>query len=366
MDETSTAERLNPPFPSGTARPGFLLIIVMVIGAALGLLLLNAYQQNIRTRFQSQAFLQNQLFFLELNRTVQHVIHHFRQKSLDQILENSFPPEAPYLPRDLNHWSVENRLEGKYLHNTLRSSKRPNSASFNLLLILEKQDLTERPWTLFSSSMTDPPEPVQVEAESQALLDWQNRPFWLPQSEDSPNFGKTLEGIKSVEISGALMQAFYDNGSQQSILIEGGNQFIRILENPPDPLFLKIDLETLSSPSVYLEVEGPVRMEAHEGPGFPQNTPLLMIKVFGNLSFTRNSPNLDQGQAGGHFLILGNPCFELEQGLSEVFFSGSLSCSHPPTPGGLLKLKHQSGPGNVPPPFQADFLRFGGVLIREE
>ena len=91
MDETSTADRLKPPFPSGTARPGFLLIIVMVIGAVLGLLLLNAYQQNIRTRFQSQAFLQNQLFFLELNRTVQHVIHHFRQKSLDQIQETRFP-----------------------------------------------------------------------------------------------------------------------------------------------------------------------------------------------------------------------------------------------------------------------------------
>ena len=78
MDETSTADRLNPPFHAGTARPGFLLIIVMVIGAALGLLLLTGCQQNIRTRFQSEAFLQNQLFFLELNRIVQHVIHHFR------------------------------------------------------------------------------------------------------------------------------------------------------------------------------------------------------------------------------------------------------------------------------------------------
>ena len=62
------------------------------------------------------------------------------------------------------------------------------------------------------------------------------------------------------------MQAFYDNGSQHPILLEGGDQFIRILENPPDPLSLRIDFETLSSPSVSLEVEGPVRMEAAEGP----------------------------------------------------------------------------------------------------
>ena len=57
MDETSTAERLKPNLASGNTRPGFLILIVMMIGAALGLLLLNTYQQNIRTRFQSSAFL---------------------------------------------------------------------------------------------------------------------------------------------------------------------------------------------------------------------------------------------------------------------------------------------------------------------
>ena len=74
MDETSTAERLKPNLASGNTRPDFLILIVMMIGAALGLLLLNTYQQNILTRFQSSAFLQNQLFFLELNRFVPHLI----------------------------------------------------------------------------------------------------------------------------------------------------------------------------------------------------------------------------------------------------------------------------------------------------
>ena len=50
MDETSTAERLKSNLASGNTRPGFLILIVMMIGAALGLLLLNTYQQNIRTR----------------------------------------------------------------------------------------------------------------------------------------------------------------------------------------------------------------------------------------------------------------------------------------------------------------------------
>ena len=90
MDETSTAERLKPNLASGNTRPGFLILIVM-IGAALGLLLLNTYQQNIRTRFQSSAFLQKQLFFLELNRFLPHLIDHFRKQTLEQLTENRIP-----------------------------------------------------------------------------------------------------------------------------------------------------------------------------------------------------------------------------------------------------------------------------------
>ena len=162
MDETSTAERLKPNLGSGNTRPGFLILIVMMIGAALGLLLLNTYQQNIRTRFQSSAFLQNQLFFLELNRFVPHLIDHFRKQSLEQLTENRIPLEPSDLPQELQHWNLESRLEGQYLHNTLTSLQRPDGVSFDFLLVLEKLNLTTRPWTLFSSSMSLPPEPIAV------------------------------------------------------------------------------------------------------------------------------------------------------------------------------------------------------------
>ena len=111
MDETSLAERLKPNLASGNTRPGFLILIVMMIGAALGLLLLNT-QQNIRSRFQSSAFLQDQLFFLELNRFVPHLIDHFRKQSLEQLRENRIPLETSDLPQELQHWNLESRLEG--------------------------------------------------------------------------------------------------------------------------------------------------------------------------------------------------------------------------------------------------------------
>ena len=111
---------------------------------------------------------------------------------MEQLTENRIPLETSDLPQELQHWNIESRLEGKYLHNTLKSSQRPDGVSFDFLLVLEKLDLTTRPWTLFNSSMSPPPEPVVVQAASQNLLEWPNRPFWLPSSEDALNFLKVL------------------------------------------------------------------------------------------------------------------------------------------------------------------------------
>jgi len=93
---------------------------------------------------------------------------------------------------------------------------------------------------------------------------------------------------------------------------------------------------------------------------------MLMIRIDGTLRFTRNSPTYYKGSAGGHLLISGEPCFKLDEGLSELFFLGSLSCDHLPSAGGILRLKHHTGPPNVPNAFKIDYLRFGGMLIRDD
>ena len=237
--------------------------------------------------------------------------------------------------------------------------------SFDFLLVLEKLNLTTRPWTLFSSSMSPPPEPVLMEAGSQNLLEWPNRPFWLPSSEDEIHFEKILEGVESAVINHNLMQVSYDNGSLQTILLDKDNRFIRISGSIPHPVSLEIDFETLDSTPVFLDVEGDVHMEVPEGSGFLQNPSMLMIRIDGTLRFTRNSPTYYKGTAGRHFLISGEPCFRLDEGLSELFFLGSLSCDHLPSDGGILKLKHHSGPPGVPNAFKIYYLRFGGMLIRD-
>ena len=129
---------------------------------------------------------------------------------------------------------------------------------------------------------------------------------------------------------------------------------------------MEIDFETLAPTPVFLDIEGDVHMEVPEGSGFLQNRSMLMIRIDGTLRFTRNSPTYYKGSAGGHFLISGKPCFKLDEGLSELFFLGSLSCDQLPAAGGILRLKHHTGPPSVPNAFEIDYLRFGGMLIRDD
>ena len=162
------------------------------------------------------------------------------------------------------------------------------------------------------------------------------------------------------------MEVSYDNGSLQTILLDEDNRIIRISGSIPHTVSLEIDFETLDSTPVFLDVEGDVHMKVPEGSGFLQNRSMLMIRIDGTLSFTRNSPTYYKGSVGGHLLISGEPCFRLDKGLSELFFLGSLSCDHLPAAGGILRLKHHTGPPSVPKAFEIDYLRFGGMLIRDD
>ena len=69
----------------------------MVLAAAMGLLMLNACRQSIRGRFQSEAFPQNQFFFLELNRYSFLVLHYYRQHHAKDLKNELRVPETEIL-----------------------------------------------------------------------------------------------------------------------------------------------------------------------------------------------------------------------------------------------------------------------------
>ena len=72
-----------------------------------------------------------------------------------------------------------------------------------------------------------------------------------------------------------------------------------------------------------------------------------------------------KSSAGGHILISGN-LLQVGWWPFRTFFLGSLSCDHLPAAGGILRLKHHTGPPSVPNAFKIDYLRFGGMLIRDD
>ena len=78
-----------------------------------------------------------------------------------------------------------------------------------------------------------------MQAGSQNLLEWPNRPFWFPSSEDALHFGKILDEVETLVINHNLMQVSYDNGSLQTILLDEDNRFIRISGSIPPSGFVE-------------------------------------------------------------------------------------------------------------------------------
>ena len=75
-------------------------------------------------------------------------------------------------------------------------------------------DLSIRPWTLFNDSLIPPPEPIQVEPVSEALLTRKNWPYWLLEDEDGNSYGMVLKNIETVEVSGSELKVNHDNGTE--------------------------------------------------------------------------------------------------------------------------------------------------------
>ena len=72
-------------------------------------------------------------------------------------------------------------------------------------------DLSIRPWTLFSDILMPPPEPIQFETESEALLTWNSRPYWIPEEEDGISYGLVLEKFEAVEVTSSKLKVNHDN-----------------------------------------------------------------------------------------------------------------------------------------------------------
>ncbi len=349
-------------------RRGFLLLVTLLLAMAVGILMLNWYQQAVQNRYQASAFLKTQVFFQELNSAVLHTIHHFRQHTAEELINGDIPLEEVGFQQNLSHWSTSTVAEGSMLMITLVSTDEPDSQGFELLLKVKEQNLSERPWFLFHPEQWGIPSMLEVAQESQALLQWEQRPFWLPENPDSTRYDQILENVAMIALEGATMVITHDNGSISQFVLPLSGYNVRVLqsENTEETLVIKSVFESLIPQTLLIQTDGSLSLHIEGSSGFPENQPRLFIDTGKTLTLSSVDESSSRGGVSGYFRVRGKTCVRFDGILEEVYWKGSLICNYPPAQSGKLLIKHHPFTGSVPAGFTRQYLHANGVRLLEE
>ncbi len=112
---------------------GFLLISIMTISILVGGLLLSWFQQSIQQHYQSQAFLDSQILFQELNGAALLAVSHLR-KQTPETLKSTFNISNTVFANDFENWAGSSRKNSHDLLLLLKSNKDFGEVQFQILL----------------------------------------------------------------------------------------------------------------------------------------------------------------------------------------------------------------------------------------
>jgi len=113
---------------------GFLLITVLVLTLLIGGVMLSFFQQSIQQRFQSQAFLESQILFQELNGAVVQVQNYLLKFTPQQLEANPPVLNSSVFAEGFENWSGNVKTSGSDLLITLRAPNDSGGTDFLLLL----------------------------------------------------------------------------------------------------------------------------------------------------------------------------------------------------------------------------------------
>lgn len=113
---------------------GFLLITVMVLTLLTGGVMLSLYQQSIQQRYQSQAFLNSQVLFQQLNGVAVQAQNYLLQFSPLELQENPPVLSSDVFAEGFKDWSGSVATAGSDLLVTLQAPTAAGSVKFQLLL----------------------------------------------------------------------------------------------------------------------------------------------------------------------------------------------------------------------------------------
>jgi len=95
---------------------------------------LSFFQQSIQQRFQSQAFLESQIIFQELNGVVVQVQNYLQKFTPNQLQENPPVLESSVFAEGFKNWSGNIKTSGSDLLITLHAPNDSGATDFQLLL----------------------------------------------------------------------------------------------------------------------------------------------------------------------------------------------------------------------------------------
>ena len=314
------------------AKKGFALITTLLFSVVVGGLLIHWYQQTIQHRSQSDALLQRQLFFQELNGATTFALQNLTTAQWSTLSTTKKRPlPADTFPDQYSSWSATTSpLKNGHLDLHLNYQQDNIDLHFSVFLFHQQIPLANIPWVSFQSYPDNFPNNLVLSTKDMALVHSTAKYFWLAEEDIKIPFTHTFPTHLNVLV---------DNKSWS-------------VENGPTIL-----LDENKS----IQVQGNLKLRfAEQASNFSREPSVLTVEVWGNVILEGNFLLVRSGQINGYFHIQGKECLQFND-ITEVFWKGSLACNTIPNLSAIVRIQHET-PAEVPA-LQREVLQFDGVRL---
>jgi len=294
---------------------------------------LHWYQQTIQHRSQSNAFLERQSLFQELNGAVAFALQSVIATPWSTLsITSDFPLPSTTFPSEFSPWSgATSPLSNGHLDLRLNYQKESIDLDFSIFLFHRQLSLTEIPWMTFQTYHMNFPDKLKLSAEDSALVQTFSHVYWLPEESSGTSFTHTLP-------------------ANSTILLDNNTWYV--VNGPTIPL----------DQGKSVQIQGDATfLFANNASAFSLENAVLTAKILGTMTLQGNSGVIHSGQINGYFHIQGDTCLQFSQ-ITEVFWKGSIACDYSPSFESMIQLKHET-PAEEVPTLNRHVIQFDGVQL---
>lgn len=345
-----------------SGKPGLVLLILLIFMAALSMLLVYWFQNEIQFRLQAEASLKHQSIYQQLEGVLGQSIVLIRHFSETHLRENSVvlsPSEFnPFFP----DWSVRSKpaQDSPFLTLDLEYQSSLEPLSFEALLRFYPYYLSDIPWfNLHSAPFASLPENIIFFNEQDRLNTLTAPRFSLLPESSSPSFDQVFEGETHMIWDEEKIRVI--QGKKESLLADFQERRLHVQIRGDT----SIEGDTTNPPGklLFLEVIGNLILESpNMTPDFPRSSPRLFVHVTKQLFLQSQQSGTPSIQINGYFWI-EDSCPLPRSSFQAIYWKGSLACrlNFPAQWTIPLHLLHTPYPQFPPSSFARTALLFSGA-----